>query len=84
MGAMAGLSDQDKSRANLSNFSGDTAIGSLLKHVLEKEGKLPAYEYKFWSLYWQGNPHTGQKLRNAAIVERALNAQEDWLENLKS
>ncbi|QPJ63203.1 MAG: methylenetetrahydrofolate--tRNA-(uracil(54)-C(5))-methyltransferase (FADH(2)-oxidizing) TrmFO [Candidatus Nitronauta litoralis] len=86
MGAMAGLSGSRQIQGKPFKLPpGDTAIGSLLKHVLEKgKGSFQPMNINFGLFTGKETRIRDKKLRNAAIVERALNAQEDWLENLKS
>ncbi len=85
MGAMAGLSGASKIQNKSFELpSADTAIGALLKHVLEKgKGSFQPMNINFGLFTGKETRIRDKKLRNEAIVRRALETQDDWLKKNK-
>lgn len=86
MGAMAGLSGASKIQKKPFELpSADTAIGALLKHVLEKgKGSFQPMNINFGLFTGKETRIRDKKQRNEAIVRRALESQDDWLKKINN
>lgn len=84
MGAMAGLSGAHQIKNQPFELPPkDTAIGALLKHVLGKgKGSFQPMNINFGLFTGKETSIRDKKLRNQAIVQRALEDQEGWLQSI--
>ncbi len=84
MGAMAGLSGAQQIKNQRFDLPPkDTAIGALLKHVLEKgKGTFQPMNINFGLFTGKETSIRDKKLRNQAIVQRALDIQKEWIEKM--